>query len=270
MKKQEYSLFRFLLILGLVSLACGISFDVGGAPTSAPPPTQMQQQPIAPSNTIPPQPTVAIPPTSTPEPQPTVEPEQSTSQVPADFQKVVERYYKKGYLSSTKGEYHQLEDFSQDWAQINFYDLTDTGFSPEYFLVTAHFEWQSAIRNPDPSGCGFGFHKQGNDTYLFFVDKDTVLLGTWNGVTNSWTQIGTTSGSGWVGLSNPGTADVALIVNQKKAYVLVNDQFTGSYTLDTDWLTGPGDLAYSILSGTNKDYGTRCNMTKVNLWIVNP
>ena len=270
MKKQNFSLIQFLFILGVVSLAFGISFDVGGSPTAAPPPTQLQQQPVAPLNTIPPQPTVAIPPTSNPVPQPTVGTEQSNSQVPADFQKLVERYYKKGYLSSTKGEYHHLDDFSQDWAQINNYDLTETGFSPEYFLVAAHFEWQSAIRNPDPSGCGFGFHKQGNDTYLFFVDKETVWLGAWNGVTNRFTRIGTTSGSGWVGLGNPGTADVALIVNQKKAYVLINDELTGSYTLDTDWLTGPGDLAYTILSGTNKDYGTRCNMTKVDLWISTP
>ena len=268
MKKQKCFLIRFLFILGMVSLACGVSFDVGGAPTAAPPPTQIQQQPVAPLNTAPPQPTVAVPPPSVPVLQPTVGTEQSNSQVPADFQKVVERYYSKGYLSSTKGEYHHLDDYSKDWAQINMYDLTDTGFSPEDFMVSAHFDWQSAIRNPDPSGCGFGFHQQGTDTYLFFVDKDYVWLGPWNGVTHRFTRIGTTSGTGWVGLGNPGTADVALVVNQKKAYVILNDKLIGSYTLDTDWLTGPGDLEYTVLSGTNKDYGTRCKMTNVDLWVV--
>lgn len=268
MKYHKYSLIRFFFIFGLITLACGVSFDMGGSPTAAPSPMQMQQQPATPVNTVPPQPTAEIPPTPNPVQQPTVGPDQSSSLVPTDFQQVVERYYKKGYLSSTKGEYHHLDDFSKDWAQINFYDLTDTGFSPEYFLVKAHFDWQSAIRNPDPSGCGFAFHKQGNDTYLFFVDKDYVLLGSWNGTTNRFTRIGTTSGTGWVGLGNPGSADVALVVNQKKAYAFVNDQLLGSYTLDTDWLTGPGDLDYTILSGTNKDYGTRCNMTKVDLWIM--
>ena len=71
-----------------------------------------------------------------------------------------------------------------------------------------------------------------------------------------------------VGLGNPGTADVALVVNQKKAYVILNDKLIGSYTLDTDWLTGPGDLEYTVLSGTNKDYGTRCKMTNIDLWVV--
>jgi hypothetical protein len=270
-KQKKYSLIRFLVILGVVSMACGVNINMGETPTAAPPPTQMpqqqaqQQQPV-----VAPPPTAEIPPTPNPAPQPTAESAAPDSQVPADFQKVVERYYNKGYLSSTKGEYHPLEDFSKDWANINNYDLYDTGFSPENFMVTAHFEWESAIRYPDPSGCGFGFHTQGNDHYLFFVDREMVWLGMWDDSKREFTRIGVSSGNAWVGLGNPGKADVGLIVNQKKAYVLVNDKFASSYTLDTDWLIGSGELNYTVVSGTNKDYGTRCTMTNVNLWIFEP
>jgi hypothetical protein len=269
MKEQKYALIRFLVILGVISLACGISINMGETPAVAPPPTQLQQQPVAPLPAIPPQPTIAVPPTPN-VPQPTVGSEPSNSEVPADFQQLVERYYNKGYLSSTKGEYHPLDDFSKDWAQINNYDLYETGYYPENFMVTAHFEWQSAIRYPDPSGCGFGFHRQGDDHYLFFVDRETVWLGTWDDSSSRFTRIGPTSGDNWVGLGNPGKGDMALIVNQKKAYVVVNNDFKGSYTLDTDWLIGSGELDYTVVSGTNKDYGTRCTMTKVHLWIFEP
>jgi hypothetical protein len=249
---------------------------MSGTTTAAPPPTQLLQQPVAPLPTNPPPPTLAIPPTSNPVPQPTVGPQPtngpqpSNSEVPADFQQLVERYYNKGYLSSTKGEYHPLDDFSKDWANINDYDLYETGYYPENFMVTAHFEWQSAIRYPDPSGCGFGFHRQGDDHYLFFVDRETVWVGTWDDSSRRFTRIGPTNGDNWVGLGNPAKADVALIVNQKKAYAVVNNDFRGSYTLDTDWLIGSGELDYTVVSGTNKDYGTRCTMTNVHLWIFEP
>ena len=61
-----------------------------------------------------------------------------------------------------------------------------------------------------------------------------------------------------------------LIVNDTQAYVLVDGEFIGEYTLSTDRLLDPGYLLYSIISGTNKDYGVRCEMTNSNLWIVKP
>jgi hypothetical protein len=266
---RKYSLVLFFVILGAASLACGVSLDLGGSPTAAAiPPTQIQQQqvqqqqqPVAAA----PSPTVEAPPTEKP-----AESQPSAPQVPADFEQVVKKYYDKGFLPSTKGEYHKLDDFSKDWAYINDYDLYETGYSPENFMVTAHFEWQSAIRYPDPSGCGFGFHRQGDDHYLFFLDREMSWLGTWDDSKRLFTRMGITSGNDWVGLGNPGKADIVLIVSQKKAYVMVNNNLAGSYELDTDWLIGPGELDYTVVSGTNKDYGTRCTMTKVNLWIFEP
>jgi len=271
---RKHSLIWFLVILGAASLACGVNINMGETPATAPQPAQIQpqqaqqqqQQPV-----VAPPPTVEAPPTSKPaEPQPTDEPPSPDSQVPADFQQVVKRSYEKGYLPSTEGEYHPLEDFSKDWAYINDYDLYETGYSPENFLVTAHFEWESAIRYPDPSGCGFGFHRQGNDHYLFFVDREMIWLGMWDDSQKYFTRIGVSNGNAWVGLGNPGKANVGLIVNQKKAYVLINNNFASSYTLDTDWLIGSGELNYTVVSGTNKDYGTRCTMTDVHLWIFEP
>lgn len=195
--------------------------------------------------------------------------ETPTSQVPPDIQKLVDDYSQKGYLSSTNGEYHRLEDFSMEFANASLtFAKRETGYSPQDFMVKAHFKWQSAIANPDPAGCGWAFRRMKDDSYLFFTDREMIYLGMWK--LNQWTRYGRTTGSGWVGLGNPAEADVVLIVNHGKAYVIIDDAFTSSHTLDTDYLTGAGELDYVVVAGTYKNYGTRCEMTNVDLWISNP
>ena len=190
-----------------------------------------------------------------------------TPKVTSDIKDAVERYYQKAYLSSTEGEYVHLKDYSRDWAKIGYQDLTDTGQVVDNFMVRAHFAWQSATQYPDPSGCGYAFRVQGRDYYLVFVDKETVWLGIWTEYgAVKFRRIGANSGSGMTG--NITEADVTLIVNQGKAVVLINENFVGTYVLSTDYLTGSGGLSYLVVSGTNRDYGTRCKMTNVDLWKI--
>jgi hypothetical protein len=192
--------------------------------------------------------------------------------VPADFQQVVERYYEQAYLSTTEGEYIHLADYSKDYANKEFPNmavLTDTGQVVDNFMIRAHFAWKSAVQFAEPSGCGFAFRLQRQDYYMFFVDKEFVVLGIWNQSkpdNKKFVQIGTSSGSGMTG--NLAEADVVLIVNQGKAFVLINENFAGTYVLSTDDLISSGGLSYMVVSGTNKDYGTRCKMTNVDLWKI--
>jgi len=144
----------------------------------------------------------------------------------------------------------------------------ETGYDVQDFMVKAHFKWKSAIVNPDPGGCGWAFRGTRDHTYFTFVDREWIFLGMF--VSNQWTRYGKTSGNDWVGLGNPAEADVVLTVSKGKAYYIINDTFASSYTLDTDSLTGAGELDYAVVAGTFKDYGTRCEMTKVDLWISNP
>ena len=59
-------------------------------------------------------------------------------------------------------------------------------------------------------------------------------------------------------------ADVIVAVKDKSSFVSINGDVT-EYTLSADQTTH-GKFAFSILSGTNKDYGTRCEMTDNMLW----
>jgi hypothetical protein len=77
--------------------------------------------------------------------------------------------------------------------------------------------------------------------------------------------MGRTRGSGTVKFSNPAEADFKLIVKDNYAYVLVDDVVVGEYTLSQSQPVR-GDLALTVLSGTNKDYGTRCEMTDIHVW----
>jgi hypothetical protein len=268
----------FLLTTIAFILACAVSV---GPATSSPPAFDSTKAALELQNTAialkltqaVPNPAQSSPippaPTNAPPPLPVTVSETPASQVPPDIQKLVDDYSQKGYLPSTEGEYHHLEDFSMDFANASLtYAKRETGYEVKDFMVKAHFKWQSAIANPDPGGCGWAFRKMKNDTYLAFIDRDWIYLGMMN--SNQWTRYGKTSGNAWVGLGNPAEADVALTVSKGKAYVIINDAFASSYTLDTDYLTSSGELDYIVVAGTYKDYGTRCKMTNVDLWISNP
>jgi hypothetical protein len=190
-------------------------------------------------------------------------------QVPPDIQKLVDDYYEKGYLPSAEGEYHHLEDFTMESSdrQVVF-AKRDTGYAVKDFMVKAHFKWKSAIANPDPGGCGWAFRGTKDSTYFTFVDHDWIYLGMFKG--SQWNRYGKTSGNAWVGFGSLAEADVTLTVSKGKAYVIINDAFASSYTLSMDNLTGAGELDYAVVAGTFKDYGTRCEMTNVDLWISNP
>jgi hypothetical protein len=62
-----------------------------------------------------------------------------------------------------------------------------------------------------------------------------------------------------------GSAQIMLVVIEKKVYFYVNGEKIASAN---DAALKPGKLSLTLLSGTNKDFGTRCQMTDLDLWII--
>jgi hypothetical protein len=182
-----------------------------------------------------------------------------------DLKTEAQNYFDRGYLTSADGRFREYDDFEVEWAQLNWYQwlpLTDTVSD---FYLTAHFKWSSAYRNADISGCGFIFALQPNDDhYAVFLDKARVLF--LMSTTSATRELGRTRGSGTIKIEDPAEADLALIVKDAYAYVLVNDDVIGEYTLSQSQPLR-GRLGLTVLSGTNKDYGTRCEMTNLHAWI---
>jgi hypothetical protein len=241
----------FIAVLILISLGCGTTAQ----PTPAPQPTV----------TITPAPTNTLIPTATL--KPTKTPDMAATQRMDNFNAEALDYFEKGYLTDPNGDFFEYEDYFREWAQLGWYNWKVLDDKAGDFYMSAHFKWESAYKNADVSGCGFVFSVQdNNDHYAVFLDTSRVLFLDTDQSYGGAQIIGTTRGTGLVNFATPAEADFTLIVKGAYAYVLVNNELVGEYTL-TQSRSLYGNIGLTTLSGTNKDYGTRCVMTDVHLWM---
>lgn len=256
------------MILTFMLLACG---------TLAPLPTSTSTSSPSPTDT--PQPTATITPTATntprpsPTPRPTKTPNLTATQRMEGFNSQTQSYFEKSYLTTGDGTIKEFDDFAYDWAQLNWYNWLPLDEEASDFYLSAHVKWSSAYRNADVSGCGFIFAIQENrDHYAVFLDRSKIFFLHSDQTSGYSRPVGLTRGTGRVQFDNPADspqeADFTIIVKGTYAYVLVDDEVVGEYTLAKSKILR-GDIGLSLLSGTNKDYGTRCEMTDIHLWIPN-
>ena len=255
-RKFLHAFMSFTVILVSVSLACA---------TSQPTP--------APTNTAEPTATATITPTATrtprpsPTPRPTQTPNLAATKRAEELNAKVQDYFDQGYLTTTEGRFRELEDFSFDWAQLGWYRRFPVQDSVGDFLLSAHLKWNSAFKNSDISGCGFVFGIQPNDDhYAVFLDRQKVLFLITDNTVGFSRPVSPTRGTGTVKFDYPAEADFTLIVKGAYAYVLVNGEVSAEYTLAQS-RSAKGGIGLTVLSGTNKDYGTRCEMTNLQLWL---
>lgn len=243
-----------LVILILVLNAC--SFSSTPAPTATP----------AATNT--PEPTSTKTATPTKTPLPTATPNMTATKRSEEWNAEIQGYFDEGYIGTTEGKYTRLDDFSEAWAQLNWYRSWIFEEAVGDFVFSGHFEWSSASKTPNPSGCGIMYAMRGktrNDykDYSVFLDRSELMyLRTEFGFGK---YVGKTRGTTKMKLEEPLEADFTLIVYDHYSYVIVNGEVIAEYTLPQSDLI-EGDFGVSILSGTNKGYGTRCEITEMRLW----
>ncbi len=251
MNKRISPLRLAVYALALASLACSIGTP---APTATPLP------PPAPTDTATP-----IPPTDTPTitPSPTATPDIAATQRAEEFQSMLQSFADDGYIETTEGESVTFDDFKQDWAQLGWYKWWPQKGEYANFVFKAHVKWSTASSTPEISGCGIIFGLQDNDDhYAVILDKSRILFLMKRGQYSY--SVGKTRGPGRTNFGNPAEAEFAVIVKGQTAYVSVDGEVT-TYTLSADQ-TSAGEFAFTVLSGTNKDYGTRCEMKEIILW----
>jgi hypothetical protein len=210
---------------------------------------------------IPSTPTNTAKPTSTPKPSAT--PNVIATQKHDEFQALLGKIKNDGYISTTVGQTIELDPFKEEWAQINYYDMWSYGMIDSDFVFKAKFNWSTAPAKSDDSGCGVVFGGQENgDYYVVFLTNSSTRFFMKRGA--NLYKVGKTNGSGVKKFGNPAEAEFVLAVSDQKAYILVDGEPT-IYTLSADQ-TSKGGFGLSLLSGTNKDYGTRCEATEMMLW----
>ncbi len=242
----------FILMIVVVSLACSsaVASPTPATTATALPPTLT--------------PTATTPPTSTP--SPTATPNLAATQKVEARQALLQKYLDAGYITSTAGKFEDLNEFHEEWAQLYWYrwwPIHSAGRLYGDLVFQGHFKWATATRTSDLSGCGVVFGVQpNNDHYAVFIDRARIAFMMSRG--DKVYQVGKTSGSGRLDIQEPAEADVAVIVSGMTSYVLVDGVAT-KYTLSADQ-SSSGEFALSLLSGTNKDYGTRCDITDAYIW----
>ena len=262
-KKQGF-LISALLVVTLAQLACNMSAI---QPTSTP----------APTDTPNPTATITLTPTNTPRPSPTPRPTKTPNLAATQrmdvFNAEAQSYFASHYITTLNGKIKAFDDFSYDWAQLNWYNWLSLGETAADFYISAHFKWSNAYRNANDSGCGFIFAIQDNgDHYAAFLDRSKIVFLDADHRANYSRLVKASSGTGRVNFDNPADhpqeADFTVIVNGERAYALVDSKLIGTYQL-SQFRDLHGEIGLSVLSGTNKDYGTRCEMTNIHVWIPN-
>jgi hypothetical protein len=242
-----------VFVLTLSVLACGLSAPVATPTPTVPPATDTPLPSPVPTNTA--------KPTSTP--KPTATPDVAATQRVDDFQSLLQSFKEAGYIETSGGEIADLPPFKEEWAQLGWYQWWPYDTVASDFVFKAHFNWSTAMATSDESGCGFIFGLQENrDHYAVFLDKARVLFLMARG--SKVYLVGKTKGSGRANFGNPAEADFAVAVKGQSAFVSVDGDVT-EYTLSADQ-TSRGVYGATLLSGTNKDYGTHCEMTDVMFW----
>ena len=181
------------------------------------------------------------------------------------FLDVIEQLSDAGVVTGTEGDYYRLDDFSESWAQINWYQWWRTNYSAENFVLSADANWKSASKTADwyTSGCGIVFSENSEDNHhLAYLALDgygvvaRITKGDWK----------TLAAQRYGKVSTPdGNAKIMLVVDDKRINFYVNEKLvTSAY----DNSLNKGTIALTLLSGTNKDFGTRCKMTNIELFLL--
>ena len=189
-------------------------------------------------------------------------PEETTSysySAEEDFRDLVADLKANGTIPQGSGDFHFHEDYENEWAQINWYQW-ETFADATNFVVTADITWKSASNTPnyDNAGCGFVFRTQDTSNNLYAaVNMDGLVhFGGIRG--GSWLNYGRYK---YGPITTKGKAKMVLVVNGDKATVYVDDSRIGEQRNLA--LLDEGGLAFSVWSGTNKGYGTRCTFQNV-------
>ena len=159
----------------------------------------------------------------------------------------------KNGIISLGGSATYYGDYRDEWAQIGWYQWK-TFEKANRFVFSSKLSWDSASQTPNSfeSGCGVLFNLTDVDNHLMAsmrMDGMIYFTGKRGG---SYLSYGTYK------FSPPAikkTIDFKLVVDNDKASIYIDGQ---RVVRKANMQVMGSDVALSTLSGTNKDFGTRC------------
>lgn len=180
-----------------------------------------------------------------------------------EFRNLVADLKQNGIIPESSGSFRYHEDYENEWAYIRWYQW-ESFDEAKNFVISADLEWHSASNTPnfEDAGCGFVLRAKDTNNNLYTalnMDGKVHFGGIHDG---SW--LGYKSFS-YGSHSTKGTAQLIVVANEGTLSAYVDGTFIGQQ-MDVA-INRSGGLAFSTWSGTNKDYGTRCNFRNVYYYI---
>ncbi len=256
-----------ILILILAALLLVSRFDQISAWITSPTPTftgtaTVTRTPVPPTET--PTPTVTLTSTPTVTSTKTLTPT-ATKLTDTRMGALVQYLYDEGIIHTLDGDYYLLDDYVNEWAQIDWYQWDRTGYEPSSFIIRVDAAWESASRTANwfDAGCGFVFSDSGEDTHH-------VVFLTMDGYVRPYRvkhNVGTILQTGFYDYFDvpADSAEIILVVEDQVMTVLVDRKKIVSFS---DGSIQRGSLGLSLISGTNTGFGTRCEMTNIDYWEI--
>ena len=176
---------------------------------------------------------------------------------------LVQKLNAEGMLTRSAGEYHPLPDFDESWAQRGWYMYFPTGYAPANFVLDADIWWEAADAHAENSGCGVVFREsdEGRNHYMIFfsIEGYVVLLRNYKDDLSFLSD-----DLDELKYDEERQAHITLVVDGDWFTYYVNGKKVAR-TYDVAIKTG--NLHLTLVSGTNKDFGTHCKMENIGLWI---
>lgn len=245
-----------LLFILLLSIACSLSpATVQETATEMPEPTLLSTRLPTETST----PTITKTATRTPTQKPTLTPTPDYGLLTADRITAYENP-DLDYLL----EYYQdyipipLDDFTDDAALNKTIFSVSMDFQPQIFMVVSKIAYEHPDRNISApnAGCGFMFHNNDLDkSYYAFITADSNARLT-NLIYKKYITGLAHHRIRQKPLTSPnGSAEVIMAVMDDRFVMAVDGEIVIDQPMNWD---SEGYFGYTISSGTNKGYGTRC------------
>lgn len=178
---------------------------------------------------------------------------------------IVQNLYNEGVIQTLSGTYHPVHNYEDSWNQVDWYRWTYVEYPAADFVIHAKASWETTSWGAmsQNSGCGFVFREGGPDNhYLMYlgINGRVYFYRTHDG---KMEYIGN---SVYYPIEAPsGEADIMLVAVGNRFYFYVN----GDYLYDPrDGYFQEGKLGLTVLTGTAQDFGTRCKMEDIGLWVI--
>jgi TolB protein len=186
---------------------------------------------------------------------------------------IVKSLEEGGFLTSSDGKRVESgvpKDFYEEWAQLGWYAWwrlkLSTSNKPDNFVIWTDANWKSASDKANwwESGCGFVFREEdGDNHYLVYLGMNGIAyFKRLRGGYHSTVAISPER----LQLEKPEEKGNFILAVQDANVMFFVDGMLVLRGQDISHETG--NLALTLLSGTNKDFGTRCFMQNIELWIL--